>query len=394
MTTRRDFLAMTAGAFALAGLPGAVFAAAPGERRLVLVLLRGALDGLAAVPPLGEARYAERRGAIALTAENCIALDHGFALNPGLAALAPYYRNGQLLIVPASGNGYHTRSHFDAQDLMECGLSSKAHESDGWLNRALALVQKGDNRLGLAVGGAVPLVLRGRVPVATWEPANFRPADSDFLATLKTLYARDPLFGPALQLGLKSQSFSDTVLGDDQPKGPGGFGPKAFQPLAEAAGKLLAAPDGPRLAARDMYGWDTHVNQGTANGRLYDNLAGLAAGLDAMATALGPAWNETAVIAVTEFGRTVSVNGTNGTDHGTASVMFVMGGAVKGGRFYGDWPGLDHLEEDRDLRVATDSRSVIKGVLRDHLGIDAASLASKVFPDQPGLKPADGILRA
>jgi uncharacterized protein (DUF1501 family) len=240
----------------------------------------------------------------------------------------------------------------------------------------------------------VPLVLRGQIPVATWEPANFRPADSDFLATLKTLYARDPLFGPALQLGLKSQSFSDSVLGDDQGKGPGGFGPKAFQPLAEAAGKLLAATDGPRLAALDMYGWDTHVNQGTANGRLYDNLAGLAAGLDAMAKALGPAWNETVVIAVTEFGRTVAVNGTNGTDHGTASVMLVMGGAVKGGRFYGDWPGLDRLEEDRDLRVATDSRSVIKGILRDHLGIDSASLASKVFPDQPGLKPADGVVRA
>jgi uncharacterized protein (DUF1501 family) len=161
MTTRRDFLALTAGAFAVAGLPGAVFAAAPGDRRLVLVLLRGALDGLAAVPPIGDRRYAERRGAIALTAEDCIALDHGFALNAGLKDLEPYYRKGQLLIVPASGNGYHTRSHFDAQDLMECGLSAKARETGGWLNRALALVQKGNSRSGLAVGGAVPLVLRG-----------------------------------------------------------------------------------------------------------------------------------------------------------------------------------------------------------------------------------------
>jgi uncharacterized protein (DUF1501 family) len=394
MTTRRHFLALTAGAFAVAGLPGAVFAAAPGERRLVLVLLRGALDGLAAVPPLGDPRYGERRGAIALKPEACIALDHGFALNSGLKALEPYYRKGELLIVPASGNGYHTRSHFDAQDLMECGLSSKARETDGWLNRALALVQKGDSRLGLAVGGAVPLVLRGAVPVASWEPAHFQPADSDFLVTLSAIYARDPLFGPALKLGLKTQSFSDTVLGDEQPKGPGGFGPKAFQPLAEAAGRLLAASDGPRIAALDMSGWDTHVNQGTDNGRLWENLAGLAAGLDAMAQALGAAWSKTAVIAVTEFGRTVAINGTNGTDHGTASVMFVLGGAVKGGRLYGDWPGLDRLEEDRDLRVATDSRGVIKGVLRDHLGIDAASLASKVFPDLPDVKPADGIIRA
>ena len=395
MRTRREFLALTAGAFAVAGLPGAVFAAAPGEQRFVLVLLRGALDGLAAVPPLGDPRYAERRGAIALKPESCIALDHGFALNSGLKALEPYYRKGELLIVPASGNGYHTRSHFDAQDLMECGLSSKAHETDGWLNRALALVQKGDSRLGLAVGGAVPLVLRGAVPVASWEPAHFQLADADFLTTLSALYARDPLFGPALKLGLKTQSFSDSVLGDDPMKGPGGgFGPKAFQPLAEAAGKLLAASDGPRIAALDMSGWDTHVNQGTEAGRLWDNLAGFAAGLDAMAQALGPAWGKTALIAVTEFGRTVAMNGTHGTDHGTASVMFVRGGAVKGGCFYGDWPGLDRLEEDRDLRVTTDSRAVIKGVLRDHLGIDAASLAGKVFPDLTGVKPADGIIRS
>ncbi len=393
MTTRREFLALTAGAFAVAGLPGAVFAAAPGERRLVLVLLRGALDGLAAVPPLGDPHYVERRGAIALKPDSCVALDHGFALNAGLKALEPYYRKGELLIVPASGNGYHTRSHFDAQDLMECGLSSKARETDGWLNRALALVQKGDSRLGLAVGGAVPLVLRGAVPVSSWEPASFHPADSDFMTTLGTIYARDPLFGPALKLGLKTQSFSESVLGDDQPKGPGGFGPKAFQPLADATGRLLAASDGPRIAALDMSGWDTHVNQGTDAGRLWENLTGFAAGLDAMAQALGPAWSKTAVIAVTEFGRTVAINGTNGTDHGTASVMFVMGGAVKGGRFYGDWPGLDRLEENRDLRVATDSRCVIKGVLRDHLGVDAAALASKVFPDLPGAKPADGIIR-
>ncbi len=187
---------------------------------------------------------------------------------------------------------------------------------------------------------------------------------------------------------------SDEVLGDDQPQGAGGFGPKSFAPLAQAAGKLLGAADGPRIAALDMYGWDTHVAQGTETGRLYENLAGLASGLDALAQALGPAWSKTAVIAVTEFGRTVAVNGTNGTDHGTASVMFVMGGAVRGGRLYGDWPGLDRLQDDRDLRVATDSRSVIKGVLRDHLGIDAASLARKVFPDVPDLKPAEGVIRA
>ncbi|HEX7968115.1 MAG TPA: DUF1501 domain-containing protein [Stellaceae bacterium] len=397
---RRDALRLltAAGAFAIAGLPGAVFAAAPGERRLVMVVLRGALDGLAAVPPLGEPRYAEKRGAIALRPPGepggCLALDPHFALHPALAPIHPYRGKGELLFIHAAGNGYRTRSHFDAQDLMESGLSAKAGTSDGWLNRALALMQKGDRRLGLAVGGAVPLILRGAVPVASWEPAGLRDASPEFIAALAEIYKPDPLLGPALAEGLKAQNFSETVLGDGMPKGKGGFGPKSFEPLAQAAGKLIAAPDGPRIAVLEMGGWDTHVNQGAESGRLAQNLDGFAAGLDALARALGPAWKETVVVAVTEFGRTVAVNGNNGTDHGTASVLLVMGGAVKGGRMAGDWPGLDHLEEDRDLRVATDSRRAMKAILRDHLGLDAASLDRKVFPDTAGLRAVDGLLRA
>jgi len=192
--------------------------------------------------------------------------------------------------------------------------------------------------------------------------------------------------------GLKAQTFSDGVLGEGMKRG--GFGPKDFAPLAEAAGKLLAAGDGPRLAVLEMGGWDTHVNQGAEQGRLAQNLAGYADGLDALATAMGAAWRQTVVIGVTEFGRTVAVNGNGGTDHGTASVLFLMGGAVKGGRLLGDWPGLAQLEDNRDLRVATDSRRVMKGILRDHLGIDAGALDSGVFPDTPNLRPFDGLLKA
>ncbi|HYM03861.1 MAG TPA: DUF1501 domain-containing protein [Stellaceae bacterium] len=394
--TRRALLSMIAGGsvFAVLGLPGAVFAAAPGDRRLVVVLMRGALDGLAAVAPLADPRYAEKRGMLALKAQSALPLDRHFAMHPALSPIHPYYQQGELLFVHASGNGYHTRSHFDAQDLMESGLSAKGGISDGWLNRALALLQKGDRRLGLAVGGAVPLILRGSVPVASWEPAGMRDASPEFVAALTQLYKGDPLLGPALADGLKAQNFSETVLGGDMPKGGKGYGPDAFKPIAEAAGRLLAAPDGPRVAVLDIGGWDTHVNQGAENGRLAKNLAGFAEGLDALAKAMGPAWKETVVVAVTEFGRTVAVNGTNGTDHGTASVLFVMGGAVKGGRIAGDWPGLDRLEENRDLRVATDSRRVMKGVLRDHLGLDLAALDRKVFPETPDLKPMDGLVRA
>lgn len=401
---RRDVLKLlggfAAGSFALAGLPGAVFAAAPGERRLVVVIQRGAMDGLAAVAPLGDRSYADLRGSLALKppgeVNGCLPLDGNFALHPSLAALHPYYGKGELLVVHATGNGYQTRSHFDAQDMLESGLAAKRSLSDGWLNRALAHIQQGDRRIGLAVGSATPLILRGAVPVASWAPAGFREAAPGFVEAVAQLYETDALLGPAFREGLKAQSFSDSVLnGDtgDQMKGAGGFGPKAFQPVAEAAGKLLGAKDGPRIAALDMGGWDTHIAQGADSGRLAQNLEGFAAGLDAMAQALGPAWRDTVLVTVTEFGRTVRVNGTNGTDHGTASLMFVMGGAVRGGRIAGDWPGLAQLQDDRDLRVATDSRAVMKGILRDHFGIDAQNLAGGVFPGSAPVKAMDGLLR-
>jgi len=403
MIERRAFLRLSGGsavsAFALAGLPGAVFASAPTDRRFVIILLRGALDGLAAMPPLAEPRYAELRGTLALKLpgqpDGCLALDRNFALHPSLAPIHPYYAKSELLLLPAVGNGYRTRSHFDGQDLMETGLSAKRGTSDGWLNRALALMPAGDQRIGLAVGGAVPLVLRGNIPVASWEPTGLHDAAPDFVAMVVNLYRDDAVLGGALNDGLKAQNFSQTVLGDgaDMRPGGGGYGPKGFAPLAGVAGKLLAAADGPRIAALDMGGWDTHVGQGAETGRLAQNLAGFADGLDALAKALGPIWSKTVIVAVTEFGRTVRVNGTNGTDHGTASVLFVMGGAVKGGRVVGDWPGLDQLEENRDLRVATDSRAVLSGILRDHLGLDATAIQRKVFPDALGLRPVGGLVR-
>jgi len=402
-SSRRQFLGLVAGGagiFTLASLPGAVFAAVPGDRRFVVVLLRGALDGMAAVAPVGDPLYQEKRGAIALKppggSGGTIALDHFYALHPALGAIEPYYRSGELLFVHAAGNGYHTRSHFDAQDLMETGLTIKQGESDGWLNRAIVLLQGSDKaRLGLAVGGAVPLILRGKAQMASWEPQGVGAIDDDLIAALSRIYARDPLLGPALAEGIKAQAFSSSVLGDDtMVKGGKGFGPKAFAALAEAAGKLVAAPRGPRIAALDMGGWDTHVNQGAETGRLAQNMEGFAAGLDALAKAMGPAWRQTVVVAVTEFGRTVAVNGNSGTDHGTASVVFVMGGAVKGGRVAGDWPGLAQLQDNRDLRMTTDARAVMKAVLRDHFGLARNLLDTKVFPDTAALKPFGGLLRA
>jgi uncharacterized protein (DUF1501 family) len=396
MHSRRHVLTLIAatGAAAAFGLPRASFAAAPTERRFVFVVLRGAMDGLNVVVPVGDRSYAARRGALALDAGACLKLDGFFALNPALGAIHPYWSTGELAFVHAAGNGYKTRSHFDAQDLMEAGLGAKQGSSDGWLNRALALLPQRERRLGLAVGGAVPLVLRGKVQVASWEPPGLKPGAPEFMATLVKLYAADPVLGPALMDGLKAQDFSTEVLGGDMKRGPQDFGPNAFKPLAEAAGRLLAAADGPRIAVLEMGGWDTHAGQGTDKGRLFQNLVGFGDGLAALATALGPAWQQTVVVAVTEFGRTVAPNGTGGTDHGTASVALLMGGALKGGRALGDWPGLDRLEENRDLRVATDTRSVLKAVLRDHLGLDAAALDKRVFPDASTVRPMSGLVRA
>jgi uncharacterized protein (DUF1501 family) len=409
MTTRRDVLRLLGGGIAActcaaAGLPSAAFADIPGNRRLVVVLQRGAMDGLAAVAPLSDPDYASLRGNLALKPpgepDGALALTRDFALHPSLAAIHPYYGKGELLVVHATGNGYQTRSHFDAQDMMESGLSAKHGITDGWLNRALGPLQKGNDRLGLAVGGATPLILRGAVPVASYEPAGFHEAAPGFIEAVAQLYAGDTLLGPALQEGLKAQNFSDGVLapdmtgGGDAMKGGAGFGPKAFKPLCEAAGKLLAAEGGPRIAAMDMGGWDTHVAQGAESGRLAGNFQGFAEGLDALAQSLGAAWRETVVVSVTEFGRTVRVNGTNGTDHGTGTVAFLAGGAVKGGRVIADWPGLKtaQLYEGRDLKPTTDLRAVLKGLLRDHLRVDDTALATSVFPDSADVAPIAGLV--
>jgi uncharacterized protein (DUF1501 family) len=403
--SRRSVLGLFGASALSLGLPRVAFAAAPTDNRLVVVIQRGALDGLAAVPPYGDRRYLERRAGLALPmpgeADGILPLAQGFGLHPALAPIHKLWAANELLIVPSTSGGYHTRSHFDAQDMLEMGSTTHSGNLAGWLNRALAELQPqaGTQRLGLALGSSVPLMLRGIVPVASWEPPDLKPVAPTLLAAMTKLYEGDPLFGPALADGIKAQNLSDEVLGadwmrpDGKPAKPLGFGPGAFRVVADAAGGLLAAKDGPRIAVMEMGGWDTHSGQGTVKGRLADNLAGFAEGLDHLRTALGPAWQRTVVVCVTEFGRTVAPNGTGGTDHGTASVTLVLGGAVRGGRIAGDFSGLDQLVEDRDLRSSTDIRAVLKGVLRDHLGLAPARLDSAVFPDSAGVRAMPELVR-
>jgi len=305
------------------------------------------------------------------------------------------YRAGELLPVHAAAGPYRSRSHFEAQDYLESGADHRL--TSGWLNRAVATLPQASTSptgLALAMGVTVPLMLRGSAKVGNWAPHGFGTPAPELYARIAELNRDDRLTGPAITEGLQARGFAKAVMTEDTPgAAPAPRERYAFSALAEAAGRLLAAPDGPRIAAMEVNGWDTHVAQMP---RLEQPLRELDAGLHAMRTAMaGPAWQQTVVLIVTEFGRTARVNGDKGTDHGTATVAFVTGGAVAGGRVRADWPGLGagRLFENRDLAPTVDVRSVAKGLLAGHLGLSGSAL-TQVFPGSETASPMAGLLRA
>ena len=398
--SRRALLAQLAAATSLVGLPRLSLAGAATDRRLVVVILRGALDGLAAVPPYGDRDYRVARGGLALAApggaDGVVDLDGFFGLNPALAPLHDFYARRELLVVHAVATPYRDRSHFDGQDLLENGTASPHQAASGWLNRAIGLLPGADRSTGLAVGQAVPLLLRGAMAVSSWAPSRLPALEDGFLDKVADLYRGDPLFAQALAESERSHGLAQQTLGDDARPMLGGDRAQLVKQIAGDAGKLLAAEDGPRVAVLEAYGWDTHANQGTAKGRLVTALGGLADGLVALAAGCGPAWSKTVVLTITEFGRTVAMNGTAGSDHGTASVALLLGGAVAGGRVAGTWPGLaaDRLYQGRDLAPTSDLRAVAKAVLVGHLGLPRAAVESAVFPDSAAVAAAPSLLRA
>lgn len=398
MTSRRAFVSGTLAAGATALLPKCVFADVATDARFVLVLLRGALDGLAAVPAYGDGSYAAKRGALAITAPQ-LKLDGMFALHPSLTRLHERFQAKELIVFHAVASPYRERSHFDGQDLLENGTSTAKAAHDGWLNRALPLLpeakQRATDRVALALAQNVPLVLRGDARVGSWAPSRLPETDSDTLQRIADLYSTDPYFASRLQSALAA----DQVAGEGGGEGmsAGRRDPlNALAPVAAAAGKFLAAADGPRVAVLEASGWDTHANQGAERGQLANRLRGLDQAVDSLRTSLGAAWARSAVLVVTEFGRTVAVNGTAGTDHGTATCAFLAGGAVAGGRVVTDWPGLANsaLYEGRDLRPTTDLRSILKGVLAAHLGAAESGLEEKVFPGSRAARPLEGLVKA
>ncbi len=388
--SRRGFLLGLAATLAV-GPTRLAFARTEGDARLVVVILRGALDGLYAVQAYGDPAFAGLRGVLALPEpgqENGL-LDLGgrFGLHPAMPSLHGLYAANEALVLHAVAGNYRTRSHFDAQDLLESGAGQRM--TSGWLNRALAAVPNPEQaRMGLAVGLGLPLLLQGPTPVGAYAPPGLERPAPDLVYRVAALQAPDPVLGPAFAEGMRARGFVAETLG---PPGAPDRDQLNFPRLAGSAARLLAAPDGPRVAAMELGGWDTHAGQ--AN-RLPPLLRSLDEGLGALKTGLGDAWAKTAVLVVTEFGRTVRPNGNNGTDHGTGGVAFVLGGAVAGGRVVADWPGLggDGLLENRDLAPTQHLRGVAKGLLRDHLKLPEAAVMA-AFPRSAEAPALRGMVR-
>lgn len=375
--SRRRLLALaTLGAAGLT-LPAR---AAPADPRLVLVVLRGALDGLTALPPLGDPALSGLRPE-ALRPSDGPRLDDTFGLHPGLAPWRGRWAAGELLPMCAVATPLRDRSHFAVQDCLEQGGVVANDHRDGWLYRALAAAGQLDR--AAAVGRGLPLVLRGATPVPSIDPGGEDRSDDAIVQAVAALWAEDPVLGPAISeaLGLRAVTQGDGAPGGDR----GAAGIRAA--LGGCAG-LLVAEGGPRVLSVELGGWDTHADQARRLGLL---LPALADGVEALARGLGPAWGSTAVLCVTEFGRTAEVNGTGGTDHGTGAAAFALGGAIQGGRVLGEWPGLRRaaLYEGRDLRPTVDLRAVFAGLLRDHLRLPEAAVEAAL----PGVRPLDGLVR-
>lgn len=405
--TRRSLLAAAGGlGLGVAFMGRAAFADdTAGRRKLITVLARGGMDGLSVSPPVGDPDYAALRGRIAIPADVALTLDGTFGLHPALAGVHALALKGQARIAPAIASPDRARSHFEAQDVLESGASVVYGTASGFLNRALTATG-GRKVEALSVGATAPLILRGPTQAASWSPGAAGEGSPRLPGILMDLYAGDPLLAPALASGLQTEAMAATAQGGmaggtapgmDGSGGVAGFvrqGQRVARTLGKTVAGFMTQPGGPQIVAISVDGWDTHANQGAAEGQLATRLLYLDALLAGLNEGLGEAWSDTVVVVATEFGRTVRVNGTSGTDHGTGSTAIVLGGALKPGGIIGDWPTLrsDALFEGRDTRPTLDMRGLFKGVLADHMGVDRAALETAVFPDSAGARAVTGLV--
>ena len=422
--SRRAVLGTAGALFAWAYSPRMLRAAGARDPRFVCIVLRGALDGVACVAPVGDPNYVglHRDMALRLDGPNpAFRLDSLFALHPAMPNLARLFRKREAAMVHAVATPYRERSHFDGQDVLESGYGGKGRVDSGWLNRMIAATPAGERIAphgALGVGVIAPLVVRGSAPVIGWAPGGARDSDDDLAMRVLDLYGqRDPKLSAALSQGLEVERLamdgaspmtasvdmaakpmeagaSMAAPKSDDPAAYKPSSPSGMRQIAEGAARLVARDDGPRIAALALEGWDTHANEGGATGVLANRLRGLDAAIAAFEKILGSKWRDTVVMVVTEFGRTARINGTAGTDHGVGTVALLAGGAVAGGRVVADWPGLapGQLFDGRDLRPTADLRAVAKGVLGDLFGVSARALGDAVFPDSAGVTPMQGLV--
>lgn len=399
---RRRFLAGALGAslvpvgrtaWAATGAP------APNRKKLVVVFLRGAVDGLSVVAPYAESDYARLRPTIALPSPGqdggLLDLDGRFGLHPALAPLMPMWQGGRLAFVQASGSPDPTRSHFDAQDYMESGTPGMKRTADGWMNRLLGELpgQPAPTR-GLAIGAVLPRIYAGPIPVASLAEgqAATRPVPLDqpqVADAFAKLYAGDDeasrTFREARASRREVLASLDAGANDREQMAAnnGAPLPNGFPDDAARLARLMRNDANVQLAFVALGGWDTHAGQGSTRGQLANRLAPLGQGLAVLADRLGPMFDDTVVVVMSEFGRTARENGNRGTDHGHGNAMWVMGGPVAGGKVHGRWPGIDDrsLHEGRDLAITTDFRDVVAEIAERHLALPDARLA-QLFPSR------------
>lgn len=377
---RRSFL----GAAGLLASPRVLFARAATERRFIFIIQRGAADGLHTVVPYADPAYARHRGALAVNATSALKLDGSFALHPALGELFRLYQQGEANFFHAVASPYRERSHFDGQNVLESGGTAPYQLRDGWLNRLTALLTL-PGKAAIAFSPAIPMAMRGTLEVATYAPSALPPANDDLMMRVAQLYAGDAQLHPLWNSALETRGMA------------GGSRAAAGRSDSAAMGRMaasfLARQDGPRLAMIETEGWDTHSAQA---GRLALRLQALDSLIAGLREGMGPAWSETVVLVATEFGRTVAVNGTGGTDHGTGSAAMLIGGAVRGGRMIADWPGLAaaNLFEGRDLRPTLSLDALIAQTCAETFGLDPDRVAQVLSPGNPRRAPLPGLLRS
>jgi uncharacterized protein (DUF1501 family) len=395
---RRDFLKRAGAGMATLALGRGAWAAAPGADaaaggRLVIIMLRGAVDGLSVVVPYADPAYYRLRSSIAIAPPDAhtgaaLDLDGRFGLHPALAPLLPYWREGSLAFVHASGSHDPTRSHFDAQDYLETGTPGVKSTPDGWINRLLG-VFPGERKPteALSMGPSLPRAMLGANPVTSLPNGRtaVRP-DAMERAEIANAFDRvytgnDPLARAYRDAQTGRRQMMNALTRDMDGSDRGAPPAAAFRAEAERLASLFRSQADIRIAFIPYGGWDTHIGQGGATGALATRLGQLGDGLATLAQRLGPALADTSIVVVSEFGRTVRENGTGGTDHGHGNVMWLLGGPIAGGRVHGRWPGLDDAEmyEGRDLAVTTDFRTVLSTLLVRQMALAPSALAS-VFP--------------